>query len=201
MTVFRFALLAGVLASLLTAAPVMANGINDAEKTVILSLQNQYRAQHCVPSLEWSDKLAADAQRWAEKCRFSHDETRGDIGENIAWGGERTEDSAVNAWYREVGEYDYSKPGFASGTAHFTQMIWKETKTIGCGVASCNLGTVRIWVCRMARRATGRAGILRTSPSAVNNAHRCGIPRATLIAAAQLHTFAAPQPRFPALSG
>jgi hypothetical protein len=27
-------------------------------------------------------------------------------------------------------------------------MVWKDTRQIGCGVAKCYLGTVRLWVCR-----------------------------------------------------
>jgi len=40
--------------------------------------------------------------------------------------------------------------GFVHGIGHFTQMIWRDSKQLGCGVARCYLGTVRLWVCRYA---------------------------------------------------
>ena len=127
-----------------------ADGVSAAEQQALLSLHNSYRAQHCVPALTWSAELAASAQRWADNCWIAHDSHRGHIGENLAWGGARSASSAVDAWYKEVEDYNYSKPGFVTGIGHFTQMIWRNSKQLGCGVAKCYLGTVRLWVCRYA---------------------------------------------------
>jgi uncharacterized protein YkwD len=141
-------LIAAVLLAATQLSTASAENVSTAEQKTILSLHNSYRAEHCVPALTWSAELAAAAQRWAENCWIGHDSKRGHIGENIAWGGDRSASSAVDAWYKEVNVYNYAKPGFASATAHFTQMVWKDTKQIGCGVARCYLGTVRLWVCR-----------------------------------------------------
>jgi hypothetical protein len=141
-------LLSAVVLSIAAAPEAGAQTVTPAERETILSLHNSYRAQHCVPELTWSDELARAAQKWAENCWASHDSKRGHIGENIAWGGDRSAASAVDAWYEEVNVYNYAKPGFAARTAHFTQMVWKDTKQVGCGVAKCYLGTVRMWVCR-----------------------------------------------------
>jgi uncharacterized protein YkwD len=142
------------LAALLALAfPAAAEGITAAERDSLLGLHNAYRAQHCVPALSWSASLAASAQAWAEKCSLMFHSPRDRsqrYSENLAWGGDRTAESAVKAWYDEVNAYNFSKPGFASATGHFTQMIWRDTKQIGCGVAKCYLGTVRFWVCHYA---------------------------------------------------
>lgn len=142
------AALAAVLPLLMPLAPASAENATPAEEEVMLSLHNSYRAQHCVPALTWSKELTAAAQKWADNCLVMHDSKRGHIGENLAWGGDRSAASAVDAWYKEVNEYNYAKPGFASATAHFTQMVWKDTKQLGCAVSKCYLGTVRLWVCR-----------------------------------------------------
>lgn len=130
------------------ASSAIAEAVTPEEQKTILNLHNGFRDQHCVPALTWSAELAVAAQKWADECWIGHDKKRGHIGENIAWGGDRSAASSVDAWYKEVDEYNYAKPGFASSTAHFTQLVWKETKQIGCGVSKCYLGTVRLWVCR-----------------------------------------------------
>ena len=76
-----------------------AETVTKAEREGILSLHNAYRDHHCVPALTWSAELAAAAQKWADKCWIGHDKTRGHIGENLAWGGDRSAGSAVDAWY------------------------------------------------------------------------------------------------------
>lgn len=42
----------------------------------------------------------------------------------------------------QVCEYDFSKPGFASATGHYTQMVWADTRTVGCGYTACPDGVM-----------------------------------------------------------
>ncbi|KAK3509464.1 hypothetical protein QTP70_035114 [Hemibagrus guttatus] len=44
--------------------------------------------------------------------------------------------AAVDSWYNEINKYDFKKPGFTSGTGHFTQVVWKDSKQLGVGIAT-----------------------------------------------------------------
>lgn len=53
--------------------------------------------------------------------------------------------SAVDAWYNEVTIYDFSRPGWSSGTGHFTQLVWADSLRMGCAQAeSCANGPTYI---------------------------------------------------------
>ena len=109
---------------------------------------NTYRAIHKTPGVTLSDSLNSTAQTWAEHMfstgvfiHGSYDQRNG-AGENLYYTySEKPLDpatlaqKAVEAWYEEVADYDYGKPGFSVDTGHFTQVVWKETTQIGCGVA------------------------------------------------------------------
>ncbi|KAK2599989.1 hypothetical protein QQS21_005291 [Conoideocrella luteorostrata] len=106
-------------------------------KAEMISAHNFFRGQHSAKPLTWSDGLAKKAQGWANKCKFSHDSP----GENLAagsgftsWGG------FVNLWGAERKKYNYNKPGFSQDTGHFTQVVWKNTRQVGCGWKKCNGG-------------------------------------------------------------
>ncbi|KAF6730593.1 Golgi-associated plant pathogenesis-related protein 1 [Oryzias melastigma] len=43
---------------------------------------------------------------------------------------------AVEAWYSEIKDYNFAKPGFQSGTGHFTQVVWKNSTELGVGMAT-----------------------------------------------------------------
>ncbi|XP_077865903.1 Golgi-associated plant pathogenesis-related protein 1-like, partial [Saccoglossus kowalevskii] len=46
----------------------------------------------------------------------------------------------TNAWYEEIDiyDYDFNNPNYQNGTGHFTQVVWKDTKMIGCATAESN---------------------------------------------------------------
>jgi hypothetical protein len=44
----------------------------------------------------------------------------------------QTKSGITTAWYGEGKNYDYSHPGFSEATGHFTQVVWKATKRVGC---------------------------------------------------------------------
>jgi uncharacterized protein YkwD len=114
------------------------------EMQTMLDMHNYYRARHCTPPLTWSPEVAAAAQRWANRCIYDHDRDN-PLGENLAWGTQLSAREAVNLWYEEIGEYNYSAPGFGPA-GHFTQLIWRGSKQVGCARAICP-GYV-YWICR-----------------------------------------------------
>lgn len=146
---FSFAAIAAALSLALQISSAPAQSVTAEEQNTIVSMHNTHRALHCAQPLTWSAELAASAQQWANKCGKTHG-PHGRFGENLAWGANRTASSAVYDWYKEIDKYNYSKAGFAHGIGHFTQMIWKNTKQIGCGVTTCNSKMGRLWVCRYA---------------------------------------------------
>merc|ERR1719399_450948 len=90
--------------------------------------------------------MAKSAQAWADKKVYKHSDSyklpspAGPAGENIAIG-QHSREAATKAWYSEVkdcikfpgcaGKNGKGKNGKPVG--HFTAMIWKGVKEIGCG--------------------------------------------------------------------
>lgn len=53
--------------------------------------------------------------------------------------------ASIDGWYGEVTKYNYNAPGFSMGTGHFTQVVWKGTKSIGCAKRVCPNDYGRTW--------------------------------------------------------
>lgn len=108
-------------------------------RTSLLNSTNLYRYQHNASYLSWNDSLATYATNYAAKCIWAH--SYGPPGENLARGYPDVT-SAVDAWGNERALYSFSPPsnvtGFTEATGHFTQLVWKSTQTVGCGVYACN---------------------------------------------------------------
>jgi uncharacterized protein YkwD len=118
-------------------APVLAQDISGEA----LSAHNALRAQHGVPALKWSGKLAGVAQAYADKCVFEHNNTG--YGENLAQATDPSVTAMINDWYSEIGMYDFAS-GTGDGTGHFTQVVWKSTTQVGCGLAQCTDGAMLV---------------------------------------------------------
>ena len=43
-------------------------------------------------------------------------------------------------WYDEIKKYNFRNPGFASGTGHFTQVVWVASKEVGIAKATSKTG-------------------------------------------------------------
>jgi hypothetical protein len=111
----------------------------------LFKIHNDNRKKHGnVPALTWDDAAAKRAQATADLCVFEYAD--GDDGENIAY----TSDTdlavalpwAANAWYEDSKAYNFLYPGSNPNTDAFTQMVWKSTTRVGCGVKNCPKDTI-----------------------------------------------------------
>jgi pathogenesis-related protein 1 len=116
----------------------------------MLKEHNAVRAQVKVPPLQWSEDLAAVAQRWANRLlsqrKFEHSpDTR--YGENLfdISGQAATPAWAVRFWASESRNYDYASNTCRGLCGHYTQIVWRDTKSAGCAVARG--GGREVWVC------------------------------------------------------
>ena len=126
----------------------------------VLAQHNLEREDVGVPAMRWNASLAVSAQQWADHLartgRFEHapENRREPQGENL-WAGTRgyyAPEAMVSAWIREK---RYFKPGSfpnnsttgrVEDVGHFTQVAWRDSREVGCAVATSNRED--ILVCR-----------------------------------------------------
>ncbi|XP_073822218.1 uncharacterized protein [Musca autumnalis] len=105
-----------------------------------LEEHNKRRDLHGCKPMALNRNLCNLANDWAihlTKTRSIYHRPGNDYGENIYQliNQDPTAEDAVKAWYDEINKYKYSKPGFSTGTGHFTQVVWLDTKEMGVGRA------------------------------------------------------------------
>jgi len=134
--------------------PNVSNMANSKLQTLIdeaIKIHNEKRSYHGVGplthDLELSKKAQAYAESLAEKDTMEHSDCKwGDkkVGENLAMcmGQPMTGKFMTDMWYDEIKDYNFNNPGFSSETGHFTQVVWKDTKTAGFGMAKAKSGNI-----------------------------------------------------------
>jgi pathogenesis-related protein 1 len=129
---------------------------------------NRFRAMAVtdtpIPALVWDTDLAAVAQAYSEElanngCGLMH--SSNGYGENLYWqrGSSVTAGDVVASWHEEIECYTFGPfmRGDAcnascvaamnsSGCGHYTQVVWRNTRRLGCGMATCSNGA-EIWTC------------------------------------------------------
>jgi len=116
----------------------------------LLAAHNEVRAKVGVPALSWNQDLAADARIWAKELaatgRFEHSPDEAGIepqGENLWAGTPRafSPEAMVGLWTAEKRDYrpgvfpNNSRSGDVENVGHYTQMIWRESRQVGCATA------------------------------------------------------------------
>ncbi|NJM50130.1 MAG: SCP-like extracellular [Sphingomonadales bacterium] len=128
--------------------------------TAMLKAHNDARAEVGLPAVEWDAGLSAEALAYAQQLvangRFEHSSgaSRPNQGENL-WAGTAGAFSFAQmaaGWVDEKRFFvagifpDVSSTGRWQDVGHYTQIIWRGTTKIGCGIASNNARDVL--VCR-----------------------------------------------------
>ncbi len=160
-----FRLLGSILALSIGAIPlwsrVMAQGGPPDLAGEMVEAHNQLREGLGLPPVAWDAGLARDAQGWADQLvaspglEHSPHASRPGEGENLARidGGRTSATALFSGWAREGAQYASGPINCAdlsgvSRTGHYTQVIWKNTRRIGCAVAYA--GESQVLVCRYA---------------------------------------------------
>jgi hypothetical protein len=118
------------------------------QKHELLVAQNRYRKEVGEPPLVWSDRLADSAQAWAQHLAdevhsMQHSGAIG-AGENIAtWTAGRASLTRLVALWGAEKKYfiddsfpDISRTGDWKTVAHYSQIVWRKTTQVGCGLAT-----------------------------------------------------------------
>ena len=132
-----------------TPAPVAPK---PAELSVeMVQAQNNVRAKLGLPPLVWSNRLANEAQKWADTLASSGElKLEGRFGQNVGRStpvNEWTATMLVEKWASEASNYDYNKNACIGNATclNYVQMVWRATTSVGCGHAQD--ATHDLWVC------------------------------------------------------
>ncbi|XP_033737020.1 serotriflin-like [Pecten maximus] len=108
----------------------------------ILDMHNEMRKkQHGsnMNELVWDDTLAQEALEWISSCTFEH-QMKG-RGENLAFNTDEESNEALitksmDDWYSEIQYFQYGNKS-CSKECHFSQLVWAETRKVGCSMVRC----------------------------------------------------------------
>jgi pathogenesis-related protein 1 len=151
--------------ALMSALPAQAL---DFDTNAMVSAHNRWRKTVGAPPLTYAPKLAAESQEWANHlknsnhCQMTHSKPDGKYGENLFWASaiewsdgklelqKISPAKVVDSWASERKDYDYHHNSCAPGKmcGHYTQIVWRASRTVGCAVAVCEDSREQIWVCR-----------------------------------------------------
>ncbi|KAH9287174.1 GLIPR1-like protein 1 [Echinococcus granulosus] len=123
---------------------------NEVEKAQLLETHHDARENVYPPAsnmmlLLYSSHLEQLADYWASRCRFEHPDWSQyphyhGLGQNIAavGGFKPAFTEAVCGWRHEEKYYSYFNNSCTHICGHYTQMVWANTKWIGCAMRRCD---------------------------------------------------------------
>jgi len=115
------------------------------QQSQVIDRHNSLRSKQQAADMElmaWDDYLASMAQIWADRCKLEYRDGKDDIGNNVyAVSGDQFDPTAgVQSWYEERAHYNRSgklKCAFGKTCRHYTQMIWADSRLVGCAYQRC----------------------------------------------------------------
>ncbi|XP_040285784.1 cysteine-rich secretory protein 2-like [Bufo bufo] len=124
---------------------------NEDIKKIIINTHNELRAKvDPSPSnmlkLVWDDEAAANALKWAKKCKHCHsspDEreiSECDCGENLYMTNRLYNwTKIIQGWFDEKKDFKHGTGATSKGACigHYTQLVWYRTYKMGCALAYC----------------------------------------------------------------
>jgi len=137
--------------------------LNENNQNIALTKHNQLRQLHFNDSaLIYSQKLELDAQKYANKLaengKFDHDpdNLNSMYGENLhAFSSSKAPNLSeiIQKWYDEKQYYNYNTQECKNGQlcGHYTQIVWKRSKLLGCASAQYQKGRFKngyVTVCK-----------------------------------------------------
>lgn len=132
------------------AMPVSAQSVRSSSAQIWLAEHNRARADFGSAPLVWSEDLAREAKGWARRLagegrlRHSSNSQRGGRGENL-WMGSRgyyRPQQMIASFTNEkrhfkAGQFpSVSRTGNWADVGHYTQIVWPETREVGCALAA-----------------------------------------------------------------
>jgi|GEM_PF-962757 len=130
--------------------PLAGGALSAKDIKAVLDAHNRVRADVGVGPLVWAPEIANYAQKWADhlkktkRCGLEH---RSGKTQKKPWGENLASYHVSSGHARAVAMWASEKKFYTPGTAlndrnwypsgHYTQVVWRSTKRVGCGVASC----------------------------------------------------------------
>jgi pathogenesis-related protein 1 len=125
-----------IIYSMLGTTFVYGAPAGSVEIEAFLKAHNDIRVEKGAEPLIWNETLADFAAEWVDDCVFKH--SGGPYGENLsAATSPMTPEKGIKMWIDEQKDYDEKNPVFQKGTGHYTQVVWKATKQLGCALNTC----------------------------------------------------------------
>lgn len=123
--------------------------LSATEAAAMVEAHNTWRSQVGVGPLGWDHELSAYAQQYVQtlagSCGLRHSQGSGH-GENLAaWTRPSPPTQAVAQWGEEKSSYRGGGGPMRHtdmAASHYTQMVWRDTRRVGCGRTTCTKGGI-----------------------------------------------------------
>lgn len=116
----------------------------------MLATHNAERSRLGLPALRWNDRLANDAANWGRELTYkgylqhADNRTLRETGENLWMGtsGYWNVEEMIGMfleerkYYRHAAFPNVSNTGNWTDVGHYTQIIWRDTREVGCAVVT-----------------------------------------------------------------